>query len=47
MNQVDEPMKKTDKKYYIEIIKKLFDVSRDNLLFITTIAQKKGMKKYF
>ena len=47
INQVDELMKKIDKKYHIEIVKKLFDVSRDNLLLITTMAQKKMNEKGF
>ena len=34
-------MKKIDKKYHLEITKKLFNISKSNLLLITTLAQMK------
>ena len=40
-NQVDKLMKSIDKKYHLEITKKLFNVSKSNLLLITTLAQMK------
>ena len=40
-HEVDILMRKIDKKYHLEITKKLFDISRVNLLLITTLAQKK------
>ena len=46
-NQVDELMKKIDKRYHSDIVKKLYDISKDNLLLITTLAQKKMNEKGF
>ena len=40
-NQVDKLMKQIDKKYHLEITKKLYDISKSNLLLITTLAQMK------
>ena len=40
-NDVDKLMKKIDKKYHLEITKKLYDISKSNLLLITTLAQMK------
>ena len=40
-NEVDKIMKKIDKKYHLEITKKIYETSRGNLLTITTLAQKK------
>ena len=40
-NQVDKLMKGIDKKYHLEITKKLFNISKSNLLLITTLAQMK------
>ena len=34
-------MKQIDKKYHLEITKKLYDISKSNLLLITTLAQMK------
>ena len=47
INQVDELMQKIDKKYHLEIVKKLYEVSKDNLLLITTLAQMKMNEKGF
>ena len=46
-NQVDELMKKINKEYHSDIVKKLYDISKDNLLLITTLAQKKMNEKGF
>ena len=40
-NEVDKLMKQIDKKYHLEITKKLYDISKSNLLLITTLAQMK------
>ena len=40
-NDVDKLMKKIDKKYHLEITKKLYGISKSNLLLITTLAQMK------
>ena len=47
LNKVDELMKKIDKKFHSEIVNKLYDVAKDNLLLITTLAQKKMNEKGF
>ena len=47
INQVDELMQKIDKKYHLDIVKKLYEVSKDNLLLITTLAQMKMNEKGF
>ena len=46
-NEVNELMKKIDKKYHSEIAKKLYDTSRGNLLLVTTLAQKKTYEPGF
>ena len=46
-NQVDELFEKIDKKHHLEIVYKLYDVSKDNLLLITTLAQMKMNQKGF
>ena len=40
-NEVDKLMKKIDKKYHLEVTKKIYETSRGNLLTITTLAQMK------
>ena len=46
-NQVDTLLEKIDKKHHLEIVYKLYDVSKDNLLLITTLAQMKMNQKGF
>ena len=46
-NEVNELMKKIDKKYHSEIAIKLYDTSRGNLLLVTTLAQKKTNEPRF
>ena len=46
-NQVDLLLEKIDKKYHLEIVHKLYDVAKDNLLLITTLAQMKMNEKGF
>jgi hypothetical protein len=47
INQVDELMQKIDKKYHLDIVKNLYEVSKDNLLLITTLAQMKMNEEGF
>ena len=47
INQVDELMQKIDKKFHLDIVKKLYEVSKDNLLLITTLAQMKMNQQGF
>ena len=47
INQVDELLQKIDKKYHLDIVNKLYEVSKDNLLLITTLAQMKMNEQGF
>ena len=44
---MDLLLEKIDKKYHQEIVNKLYDVAKDNLLLITTLAQMKMNEKGF